>query len=199
MSEKNPAPPKESRQIPPHSDGEVSNPAPPAERCAKCGHDVERHEEAPTANQPYCWDCPPPECYHIAPAPLADGGYGRTDVSPDPTSVRPSRTALCECGELPGHPRHDKDTGDHAFVAPAPRRVVLYACQFCRVLEPEEHKSGCEIITIAALRARVAELERVVEEAFVRGASWAYGELTGAIIVPASFEQKAVEEAKVNG
>lgn len=50
-----------------------------------------------------------------------------------------------------------------------------------------------------ALRARVAELERVVEEAFVRGASWAYGELTGAIIVPASFEQKAVEEAKVNG
>lgn len=57
----------------------------------------------------------------------------------------------------------------------------------------------CALAEIAALRARVAELERVIEEAFVRGASWAYGELTGAIIVPASFEQKAVEEAKVNG
>ena len=29
------------------------------------------------------------------------------------------------------------------------------------------------------------------DEAFIRGASWAYGELTGAIIVPASFEELA--------
>lgn len=53
--------------------------------------------------------------------------------------------------------------------------------------------------TESMARAEKAERERVIEEAFVRGASWAYGELTGAIIVPASFEQKAVEEAKVNG
>lgn len=28
---------------------------------------------------------------------------------------------------------------------------------------------------------------------FLRGAMWAYGELTGALIVPASFEEKAKE------
>jgi hypothetical protein len=30
-----------------------------------------------------------------------------------------------------------------------------------------------------------------VRDAFIRGASWAYEELTGALIVPASFEQAA--------
>jgi hypothetical protein len=51
----------------------------------------------------------------------------------------------------------------------------------------------------AAGRKKLDRLRAEDERAFVRGASWAYGELTGALIVPASFEQAAIEAATPAG
>ncbi len=38
--------------------------------------------------------------------------------------------------------------------------MITYACQFCRVLEPEEHKPDCFVFTVTALRAENAALAK---------------------------------------
>lgn len=42
------------------------------------------------------------------------------------------------------------------------------------------------------------ECDETEKDAFVNGAMWAYQELTGALIVPASFEQAARALAEIN-
>jgi len=84
-----------------------------------------------------------------------------------------------------------------------------YACQLgvkCQAVDCPKQRlcESCQLLLAhdAALRAEIershdailhltGEIERLPEEAFLRGASWAYETLTGALIVPASFEQQA--------
>ena len=64
----------------------------------------------------------------------------------------------CACSEWATCPEHQAMVANLHAPAPAPSATITYACQFCRVLEPEEHKPDCFVFTVTALRAEVERL-----------------------------------------
>lgn len=65
-------------------------------------------------------------------------------------------------------------------------------------IEQLRHSGDLWMIGESREKARADAAEAEVMDEFVRGASWAYGELTGAVIVPASFEEQARKALEVS-
>lgn len=115
------------------------------DRCAECGHDFDGHirviEQTSIA-------------YHtFAPAqpPASDALCAGCDATVRMCREWRKGGAVACCPDC---------NGTHEKPAPASERIT-YACQFCRVLEPEEHKPDCFVFTVTQLRADLArEKER---------------------------------------
>jgi len=74
-----------------------------------------------------------------------------------------SENERCACGHGIGYHERADNSGHCTYCAcvgkphaPEPSGTITYARQFCRVLEPEEHKPDCFVFTVTALRDEVA-------------------------------------------